>query len=81
MTTELERFRDDAIYLDEHREELMKKYPERWVAVYNKQVVADAKDHKKLIEKLKDKGISPGRVYRAYLSSKEELLILPDVAL
>ena len=39
-----EQFREDALYLDEHREELLGRYPEKWVAVYNRQVVAAAKD-------------------------------------
>jgi hypothetical protein len=73
---ELERFRDDALYVDEHRDELLQRYPESWVAVLHRQVVADDRDPKRLLKKLEKKGIAPGRVYRAHLSNKEELLIL-----
>ncbi|MCX6022465.1 MAG: DUF5678 domain-containing protein [Chloroflexi bacterium] len=76
MTTDLERFRDDALYLDKHRQELLDQYPERWVAVYEHQIVAVAKDMQKLVEKVKQKGLSPGHVYRAFLSAKDDVLIL-----
>ena len=73
---ELERFRDDALYVDQHREELIQQFPERWVAVYHHQVVADDRDPGELIKKLRKKGIDPGQAYRAHLSNKDDLLIL-----
>lgn len=73
---ELERFHADADYFDRHRQELLQRYPERWVAVYNQEVVASAKDIKRLVRQLERKGIQPGRTYREYLTAKEELLIL-----
>lgn len=73
---ELERFHADAEYFDRHRQELLHRYPERWVAVYNQEVVASAKDIKRLVRQLERKGIQPGRTYREYLTAKEELLIL-----
>jgi hypothetical protein len=41
---ELDRFRQDMLFLDGHRDELLRRYPERWVAVYNGEVVGAAKD-------------------------------------
>ncbi len=76
MTQELERFREDARYLDEHRQELLAQYPERWVAIYHQQVVAQAKDPRRLIQKLQEQGIPAARVYRAHLTTHEEMLIL-----
>ena len=73
---ELERFGSDAEYLDRHRQELLGRYPERWVAIYNHQVVGAAKDLKGLIRQLERKGIPPASAYREYLTAKEELLIL-----
>lgn len=73
---ELDRFRDDALYFDHHREELLAQYPDRWVAIYDQQVVGAAKDLKRLIKQVQRKGLSPGQVYRGHLSTKEELLIL-----
>jgi len=73
---DLERYRRDALYFDRHRADLLKRYPERWVAIYNEQIVGAAKDLKRLILLLEKKGLSPGQVYRGHLSAKEELLIL-----
>lgn len=77
VVEELERFGQDAQYFQEHREELLARYPDRWVAVYHQQVVGAAKRQPRLIAQLERKSIPPGRVYREYLSTKEELWILP----
>jgi hypothetical protein len=75
---ELDRFTADMIYVEQHREELLRQYADRWIAVYNEQVVAAAKDLKRLIRSLERKGLSPGHVYREYLTENEDLLILFD---
>jgi hypothetical protein len=76
---ELERHRRDAEYFQQHRQELLARYPEHWVAIYDQQVVGAAKDHKRLVRQLERKGISPGRVFRHYVTDKEELLILAAI--
>ena len=73
---DLERFTADAVYFDEHREELLEQYPEQWIAIYNKQVVGAAKDPKRLIKQLERRGIAPGHVFREYVSDKDDLLIV-----
>ena len=73
---ELQRHRQDALYFQQHRQELLTRYPEHWLAIYNQQVVAAAKDHKRLLRQLERKGIPPGRVFREYLTDEEDLLIL-----
>jgi hypothetical protein len=78
---ELEQYRSDAQYFNEHREELLAQYPERWVAIYNQQVVGVAKDPKRLKSQLERKGIPASRVYREYLTKNEELFILRSVLL
>jgi hypothetical protein len=54
----------------------VKQYPDRWVAIYNQQVVGAAKDPKRLIRLLERKGIRPGQVFREYLLEEEVLLIV-----
>ena len=76
IQADLDRFTRDMLYFDEHREELLRQHPERWVAVYHQQVVGAAKDLERLIRQLERKGIPPGRVFRDYLTDKETLLIL-----
>jgi hypothetical protein len=73
---EIERFEADGDYVQEHREELLRQHPERWVAVYNLQVVAVARNISTLVRQLKRKGIPPGHAYRAYLTENEPFLIL-----
>ncbi len=73
---ELERFTADAQYFDRHRQELLAQYPERWVAVYQQEVVGAARDLKRLIAQLERKGIPPAQAYRAFLTEREETLIL-----
>ena len=73
---ELERFTQDMLYFDAHREELLRQYPERWVAIYNKQVVGAAKDITRLVRQLEREGIPPGHVFREYLTEEEVDLIL-----
>ena len=73
---ELERFRSDAEYYDQHREELLQRYPECWVAIYRHEVVGAAKNIKPLVKQLERRGIPPGDVFRKYVTDKDELLIL-----
>ena len=77
---ELKRFRNDALYFQQHRRELLARYPDRWVAVYNRQVVGNAADPRRLLSQLKREGIPPSQVYWEHLSTKEELLIVPSGA-
>ncbi len=73
---ELERFTQDAVWVDEHREELVQTYRDRWIAVYNQEVVGAARDLTRLIRQLQRKGISPAHAYHRYVTDKEELLIV-----
>ena len=76
VVEDLERFAQDRHYLEHHVEELRAQYPDHWIAVYRQQVVGAAKSHQRLIAELERQGIPPGRVYRQYLSTKDELLIV-----
>lgn len=73
---ELEEFAADTEYFEQHRQELLTRYLERWVAVYRKQVVGAAKTLPRLLAQLERKAIPKGRAYIEYLTEKEELLIL-----
>ena len=73
---ELERFRDEARYFDAHRQELLGTYPDQWVAVYGKRVVAAAAEHRVLLDQLEVQGIPAGRAYREYLSDDDIDLFL-----
>lgn len=42
---EIRRFHRDVDYYQAHREELLKQYPEQWVAIFNEQVVGADPDY------------------------------------
>jgi hypothetical protein len=73
---DLERFTQDMLYFDQHRDELLRQYPDRWVAVYHQQVIGAAKDLKRLVRQLERKGIPAGRAFCEYLTDEETLLIV-----
>ena len=73
---ELQRFRSDIAYFDQHRQELSSQYPERWVAIYHQQVVAAAKDLQRLIKQLERKGVPRGRAFVDYTTERQDVLIL-----
>lgn len=75
--TELRRFRRDVEYYEAHREELLKRYPEQWVAFFNEQVVGADPDYERLLDEVEGKGISVGGVFIERLTAKDEILILP----
>lgn len=78
VAEELQRFHQDALFVNDHWEELTARYADRWIAVYEKEVVASARTPKELRYKLLRKGIDPGQPFRTYLTTKEEdLLIVP----
>lgn len=75
---ELKRFKKDTAYLDTHYEELLEKYPEQWVAIYNQQVVGAAPDFDELLTELQEVGIPIERAVVEHLTGQEEVLILPS---
>jgi len=74
---EVERFRKDGQYVEEHREALLRQYPEHWVAIFDGEVVAAAEAHEDLLDQLQAKGIPLGQARREYLTRSEDNLILP----
>jgi hypothetical protein len=72
---ELDRFQADMAYFDGHREEMLKKYPEKWVAIYEREVVGAAKALPSLVAQLERKGLQ-GKAFVDYVTEREDLLIL-----
>ena len=48
---ELEHYRSDALYFEEHRAELLRHHGEQWIAIYNRHVVNIAKEMHDLLRK------------------------------
>ena len=78
MQTEQEklRYRNDALFFDEHREELLQQYPEHWVAIYDQQVVGAANRLPQLLKELEERGLPQGDAFIERLSAKEDSFAL-----
>lgn len=74
--TILQNFQRDIDYAEAHREELLNRYPEQWVAILDQQVVGAKPNVYQLIEDLRARGIPTQRVVLRHLTRQEELLIL-----
>ena len=66
VSQQLQRFQRDIDYLETHREELLDRYPEQWIAIFNEQV----------LDGLSAKGVPPGQGLVEHLTRHDELLIL-----
>jgi hypothetical protein len=73
---EMEHFHRDTQYYAAHWAELLKQYPEHWVAIYDEQVVGASADFKQLLINLREAGIPTASVVIANPTLEEEVLIL-----
>ena len=73
---DLRRFGEDCRYLGDHWDELLKQYPNHWVAVYRKEVIAAASTQEELIKQVSDKGHRPGKIAMKFLDTNPPILIL-----
>ena len=76
VQAELQHFRKDTDYYESHHEELLKKYPEQWVAIFDQQEAGASLNFEKLLDDLQAKGNSVGQVLEEHLTKHDELLIL-----
>ena len=58
---DLRRFRRDVAYYAEHRDELLARYPEMWVAIFDRELVGVAADPRALVAALKERRILAGQ--------------------
>lgn len=73
---ELEHYKEDVLFYEKKEEELKKKYPDQWVAIFDKEVVGIDKNLDSLIKSLEAKDISARRTFIEFLSTKEKIMIL-----
>ncbi len=71
----LEQFDRDQHYIDEHYEELWKRYPNCWIAVHRESLIAFAKNIETLLTRIEYNGYHPENVARRLLT-KGPILIL-----
>lgn len=76
LNRRMDEFARDTEFLQSLIPELRKQCPDRWVAVYQEKVVADAPTIKGMMRKLERKGIPRGRVAAAFIRAKPMARVL-----
>lgn len=76
LNRRMDEFARDTEFLQSLMPELRKQCPDRWVAVYQEKVVADAPTIKGMMRKLERKGIPRGRVAAAFIRAKPMARVL-----
>jgi hypothetical protein len=74
---ELDHFRKDTRWYNDHYEELLENYPDHWVAVYDQELVAASPDEDEMFAELKRKGVLATKAYITFLTTKDEIWIFP----
>jgi hypothetical protein len=79
LSEDIQRFQKDCEWLEGHRTELTARYPDRWVAVFHKEVIGTQKGASSLqilIKRLREQGYDTGKVVVRFLATKPKPLIL-----
>ena len=74
---DLRRFRHDVDYYAEHRDELLARYPEMWVAIFDRHLVGVAADLRALVAARKERRIPAGQALVKHLTRENAFLVLP----
>ena len=76
VSQRLQRFQRDIDYYEACHEELLNRYPEQWVAIFDEQVAGTDHDVERLLAQLEEQGTPLDRALIKRLTTKEELFIL-----
>lgn len=76
VARDLKRYSKSAKLLSSARHDLVKKYPRRWIAVHDGEVIADAATLDGLLQEIKRLGISPEAVVTRLIDENVRKLIL-----
>jgi len=74
----LDRFRSNIRYFDTTYQTLREKYPDKFVAIHNQEVVGHGRNFSQLVESLNKENIDTGEVFigRTYFAEEPPILIL-----
>ncbi len=72
----LEKFESNGIWLNEHYDEIYRKYRNEFVAVKDRRIIAHNSDFEALLKELKAMRIDPGEVLVEYISEKGYEIIM-----
>ncbi|MBA7482334.1 hypothetical protein ES707_17820 [subsurface metagenome] len=70
-----EQYSGSVMFLNSTRQELLKKYRQQWVAVYQSHVIANAKKYDDVIQELGAKDVPIEETVIKYLSDREMMTL------
>ena len=76
LLDDLRQFGEDCKYLGDNWDKLLEQYPDRWVAVYCKKVIAVALTQEELIRLVSDHGIRPAKTAMKFLNTNPPILVV-----
>lgn len=76
ILAEMNQFKKDIEFLESRSKDLIKKYPDHWVAVYEEKLVGSNKDFSALFSELKKNEIPTNKTVIRFLSTKPIKIIL-----
>lgn len=81
LFSRLERFRRDAIYFEQNYDQLRRDFPDEWVAIQDERVISHSRNHRGLVNFLRETNIGTKDVYfgRTYFREKRPTFILQAV--
>lgn len=68
-------YRQNVIYIDNNRSQLLKKYNENWIAVYGEEVVAFGAEYREVVKRINKLHIPIEEVVIKFLSSQKMLTL------
>lgn len=74
---DINQFKRDTLFVEKHRDELVSKHPNKWIAVYKRQVQGVDSDLTNLLKILDQKSLPRGQTVVEFLSTEKKLLIIP----
>ena len=69
------QYKESTSFIEKNRAELLKKYDNKWVVVYDAQVVANGKKYDSVLKKINKAGLPPEEVVIKFLTSRRMLTL------
>jgi len=76
LEADIRRYGEDMRWAFDHHDELLKLYPDQWIFVINKEVIASGPNLRELIAHSQAKGIDTGKVFSCLMETNPRPLIL-----
>lgn len=76
IAEDLRKHREDMVFLEKNHDQLLIRYPERWIAVIDERVVADSEKVNALMESVDTQGLKRASICVKFMTKNPPTLIL-----